>query len=144
MSQVKSLTAIAFLFVIICFQNCAKISFSPNNSNQDFFSGHEYEPEVILSDETTNQEDSTPPQEPAPVKVLAKAWTDCDGDFTRIGQLEPAPGLSCTDVCASVGKACLYRAAQGDYNACFPANPPQTGLCSTLSYSNSSWQCVCQ
>lgn len=139
---------VILLFAIIGFQNCSKMNFASNNQNQDFASMQEYEPEVTFENDNTQSEASTTTEAetpvPAPTINLKKEWLACDDSYTRIGQLEPSPGVSCTEVCISVGKSCLYRAAQADFNACVPANPPRSGHCDDVPNSKGSSQCVCQ
>jgi len=144
MSWCKSLSLIFFLVFVFSFQNCAKVDFS--SAQGDFSS---LEEDVLELPSGQPFEPSTPAvdvasEAPVFVPVLPKSWAACDKDFSRIGQLEPVQGVTCADVCSSVGKKCSYRAAQGDFNACYPAEPPRSGDCGTPFTIKDSSQCICE
>jgi hypothetical protein len=77
--------------------------------------------------------------------LIQSAFVPCPGGSGQVGQSAPAGGVTCEEVCCTLGyTSCLGRGAQADYNACSPLPAARTGDCGDVYAANWSSQCLCQ
>lgn len=75
--------------------------------------------------------------------LIVESFETCPGT-TNVGQIAPAGGVTCEQVCCAMGfDGCEYRGPQADYDTCEYDVPPQTGSCSDVFGPTWSSQCVC-
>jgi len=79
----------------------------------------------------------------ADVAAIQAAFVECISPGF-IGQSKSISGVTCWDICCAFGiNNCSHRAAQADYNACMPDNPPPSGDCADVFQPAWSSQCSC-
>jgi hypothetical protein len=77
------------------------------------------------------------------VAAIQAAFIECP-DPGFLGQTASVHGVTCADICCAFSFAgCSHRAAQADFNACMPADPPPSGTCGDVFQPAWSSQCVC-
>ena len=66
-------------------------------------------------------------------------------DGKHLGQVAPAAGVTCAEVCCVFGFAgCSQRAAQSSFDPCLPAKPAKSGSCADVFQDQWSSQCACE